>query len=117
MNNFREMPLVRVLLVALVFVVCFGGFGGELAFARVEMEIEMEGDPGDSYDVYSGGSGGSGGDSESEPQNQPLSNDDHNALFLLYVNSDGSMVFVQPIVENGMVFFEIIYKPSCGRQK
>ncbi len=57
MNNFREMPFVRALLVALVVVVCFGVLGTGEAFAKYEMQNGHEGDPDDGMDVVGGGGG------------------------------------------------------------
>ena len=68
MKNFREMPFVRALLVALVVVFVWGvGMPGG-AFARMEMQNGHEGDPLDGSDIVGGG----GGDDPNGPD-EPLS--------------------------------------------
>ena len=61
MNNFRGMPCVRALLMALVVVFVFGAVVPGGAWARVEMQNGHEGDPTDTHDVVGGGSGFYGG--------------------------------------------------------
>ena len=69
MKNFREMPFVRVLVLALVFVVCFGVFGVDGAFARRELHNGGEGDPEDGMDIVGGGGGdGSVGEENKSPE-------------------------------------------------
>ena len=67
MNNFRGMPCVRALLVALVFLFVFGAVVPGGAWARVEMQNGHEGDPEDGFDIVGGGSGDQGDSDEARP--------------------------------------------------
>ncbi len=57
MHNFREMPLVRMFLVALVVLFACGAVVPGGAFARTWMQNGHEGDPSDGVDSIGGGGG------------------------------------------------------------
>ncbi len=69
MKNFCEMPVVKVLLVALVVLFVWGLVVPEGALARVQMRDGHEGDPEDGFDFMGGGSGGGNDGASSKPEN------------------------------------------------
>ncbi len=93
MTNFREMPYVKTLLVALVVLFALGAGVPGGVFARTEMANGHEGDPADGHDMVGGGSGGSA-DGESQPEAGKLESG------LLISNSHG----IQFLTEYEFVF-------------
>ena len=79
MHNFREMPLVRMFLVALVVLFACGAVVPGGAFARTWMQNGHEGDPEDGMEIIGGG----GGDFE---QPGPVKNELSGVPILLAIN-------------------------------
>ena len=77
MKNFREISVLRVLLVALLVLVVFGAGVPSGAFARVEMQNGHEGDPQDGMDIVSGGGGDQEDGRDLVFDGKPVLNQDH----------------------------------------
>ena len=110
MNYFREIPLLRVLFLALVFVVCFGVLGSGVAFAKHEMQNGHEGDPGDGNDIVGGGGG------ESDVQDPPefIYGGSKEFVLLLDLDPFSERVIIRPVILDGKFYFEVVVLPTFG---
>ncbi len=102
MKNLKETAFVRVFLVVFVFVVFVGVVGVDEASARVEMEIELEGDPTDGTDFGGGGGGSNDGEYISKYGAVEVTDESHVRVGEMF------LVIVPGFVDGGIVFcFEV----------
>ncbi len=108
MMNLRKKNVIKVLFVVLMVLFVGGVFGGADVYAMREMEIEVEGDPGDANDIDNG-SGGGGSNSDEQGNNdiwEQINEPYQNANQSVFVLSPYDQNFVMyPTFENGKIIW------------